>query len=893
MNIKNRVLIIVSAIILVLTFSYLYDGLSHYNREIDLAVHAQDKIIDNVTKHIQRFVFNQYHNEIRNLVKDNPSISEAFARKDRQRLLELSVPLYKRYHEENKFFHAMDYNLPDGTVFLRVQKPELHGDNIAESRPIIAAVHEKKQQRSGYDIGKHGAIFWVAEPVFYDEQYIGAVEFGIEVKQLEEALSKSLESNVSSLLKANQWQKAELIEHGFQDFGDYVLMTRSGTPFDQISHALDFAHEDEIKVVIDGKEHVLHSCAYLKDFQGQSMGRLVLLQDISSHIDKKRKFVFHTLGLTLAMLGVSFLVLYYSFNKLIGRLEEYAANLKETQHELQEAHDVLEQRVEERTSELVETNATLKEEVQVRAKAEKKLNDQGRFLESIIESLIHPFYVIDAASYVVVLANKAACEHMGPDSYFGLTCHSLTHNSPQPCKGDDHPCPLREVKKSKKPVVVEHVHLDSEGNEHLFEINAYPIFDKYGEVAQIVEYAIDVTDRKHAEEEKEVLRSQLLASQKMEAVGILAGGVAHDFNNVLTTILGYSQIMALKLDEEDPMRDMVEEIYDAAERAAGLTRQLLAFSRKQVMELKIVNLNTIVENISKMLGRLIGEDIKLNIAMAEDVGNIKADVGQMEQVLMNLVVNARDAMPNGGKITVETGEVILDEKYAAVHTDVEPGLYAMLTVTDTGAGMSREIQEKIFEPFFTTKRRGKGTGLGLATVYGIVKQQKGHIYVYSEEGQGTTFKIYIPVVEGQEFVKQESDSRTMPQGTETIMIVDDDPSIRKLVWDTMEPLGYQLLEAGSGEDALALFERSGGKVDLVLSDLIMPGINGQELLEALREKDPSIRTIIMSGYTDNIVVQHGVLKPGVIFLNKPLLPISLAVKIRNVLDGLEDSVEDA
>jgi signal transduction histidine kinase len=441
------------------------------------------------------------------------------------------------------------------------------------------------------------------------------------------------------------------------------------------------------------------------------------------------------------------------------------------------------------------------------------------------------------------------------------------------------------VKKTKKPATVEHIHYDQENNERHFEIHAYPMFDKDGNVSHVIEYNLDVTDRKISDEEKEKLRTQLFASQKMEAVGVLAGGVAHDFNNILTTILGYSQIMALKLEEENPMREMVEDIHDAAERASGLTRQLLAFSRKQVMEMKVVCFNTIVENISRMLSRLIGEDVKMRLTLSQSIGNVKVDIGQIEQVIMNLVVNARDAMPSGGQLTIKTDQVELDTQYAATHHGVEPGMYTVLVVTDTGKGMSHDLQEKIFEPFFTTKKRGKGTGLGLATVYGIVRQHNGHIYVYSELDKGTTFKIYLPVVEESAEEISKKESRTMPQGNEMILIVDDDDAIRRLIRDALEPLGYTILEAGSGEDALAVLGRTKEKVDLVLTDLIMPGMNGQELIETILQDQPDIKSILMSGYTDDIIAERGDLKPGVNFINKPLLPIALSNKVRDVLDA--------
>lgn len=302
--------------------------------------------------------------------------------------------------------------------------------------------------------------------------------------------------------------------------------------------------------------------------------------------------------------------------------------------------------------------------------------------------------------------------------------------------------------------------------------------------------------------------------------------------------------------------------------------------------MKVVGLNTIVENISKMLTRLIGEDIDMRLVMAESTGSVKVDVGQIEQVLMNLVVNARDAMPDGGKLTIETSQVELDEEYSFKHHSVKPGMYTALTVTDTGKGMSTDVLEKIFEPFYTTKKRDKGTGLGLATVYGIVRQHNGHIYVYSEPEKGTTFKVYLPLTEeGIQKEEASKESHIMPLGDETLMIVDDDDAIRRLIKDTLEPLGYNVIEAGSGEDALAVMRRTEEKIDLVLTDLIMPGMNGQELIDILETEQSGIKSILMSGYTNDIVTERGDMKPGGNFVNKPLLPVALANKIRDVLEA--------
>jgi signal transduction histidine kinase len=379
---------------------------------------------------------------------------------------------------------------------------------------------------------------------------------------------------------------------------------------------------------------------------------------------------------------------------------------------------------------------------------------------------------------------------------------------------------------------------------------------------------------------------QLLQSQKLEAVGRLAGGISHDFNNLLTVILGYSDIMKRSLQEGHPLRRNVEEIVRASERAASLTRQLLAFSRKQVMQPKVFDLNTVVTDLEKMLRRMIGEDLELRVSLQSEVGNIEADPVQLEQVIMNLVVNARDAMPKGGKLSIETTNVYLDEAYAREHVSVVPGDYVMLAISDTGCGMAEETRQHIFEPFFTTKEQGKGTGLGLSMVYGIVKQSGGNIWVYSEEERGTTFKIYFPrVTVHAEEHKRTSEALDVPHGIETILLVEDAELVRNLARQVLEGAGYRVLEAASAEAAIALCEKiNGDRIDLLLTDVIMPGMSGNEMSRVLCAKHPEMPVLYMSGYTDDAIVQHGVLEAGINFLQKPFTPGALALKVREVLD---------
>ena len=407
------------------------------------------------------------------------------------------------------------------------------------------------------------------------------------------------------------------------------------------------------------------------------------------------------------------------------------------------------------------------------------------------------------------------------------------------------------------------------------------ISDPAGQTDYISGVFFDITDRK-------LLEDQLLHAQKMEAVGLLAGGIAHDFNNLLSAIMGYSEIMILDLGNDDPLYQCAHEIMKAADQGASLTNKLLAFSRKQILQPRLIDFNVIVSDMDKMLRRLIGEDIDLVTHCAEKLGLVKADPGQIEQILMNLAVNARDAMHSGGKLTIETASVWLDESYAQNHAEVTPGPYVMLAVTDNGAGMDADKLQHIFEPFFTTKESGKGTGLGLAMVYGIVKQSGGHIWVYSEPGQGTTFKVYFPQSEEElapAAARPARKPRKPARGEETILLVEDDTALKGLISKALQKYGYAVWEAANGDEALAICDKKRGPIHLLLTDVVMPQMGGRELAERLAQLRPEIKVLYMSGYTTNAVVHHGVLDAGINFIQKPVKILSLIQKVREVLEA--------
>ena len=420
-------------------------------------------------------------------------------------------------------------------------------------------------------------------------------------------------------------------------------------------------------------------------------------------------------------------------------------------------------------------------------------------------------------------------------------------------------------------------HLEWKGGSYACHVE--PLRGAGGEVQGAVCMALDVTDRKQLEE-------QFRQAQKMEAVGRLAGGIAHDFNNLLMVIQGYADLLTDRLPEGDSMRRNAEQIQMAAQRATSLTRQLLAFSRKQMLAPKVLSLQSVVADMEKILRRLIGEDIELHTSAAPDLGLVKADRSQLEQVIMNLAVNARDAMPKGGRLTIEAANVDLDSTFAESPAVVSPGKYILLAVTDTGCGMDAATQAHIFEPFFTTKEKGKGTGLGLATVYGIVKQSGGYVWVYSEPGRGTAFKIYLPRIE-EESLQSSSDARQdarpLQQGSETILLVEDEKGVRELAREYLQMTGYSVIQAEDGASALELAAEHSGPIHLLMTDVVMPGISGRELAERMKKIRPEIKVLYMSGYTDQAVVHHGILESDAVLLQKPFTLPTLASKLREIL----------
>ncbi|HSM81550.1 MAG TPA: response regulator, partial [Nodosilinea sp.] len=565
----------------------------------------------------------------------------------------------------------------------------------------------------------------------------------------------------------------------------------------------------------------------------------------------------------------------------ITQLLERRAEPSVRQPQLQE-HDLLKdysetlfRKLEQKIEGLEQTNHRLWAEIAERQRTEAALRDSEARYRQLFQAITDPLFVYDCETLVYLAVNDAAVAEYGYsyDEFLTMTIRDVR-------PPEDVPALLEMLAQAGSALEQRGTwrHRKKNGDIINVEISAYGL--TFAERPACLVQARNVTEQRRLEE-------QFRQAQKMEAIGRLAGGIAHDFNNLVTVIKGYSEILQGRIGAGDPASELLGEIHKAGERAGMLTRQLLAFSRQQVLEPQVLNLNAVVGETETMLRRLIGEDVVLVTRLSPRLGRVKTDPGQIEQVLMNLAVNARDAMPQGGTLTLETEVVQLDELFCRRTAGLTPGDYVRLTVSDSGCGMDAATQAKMFEPFFTTKAVGKGTGLGLATVHGIVTQSGGHVAVESAVGQGTTFTVYLPLV--ADGVQRESGegvrSHPLSQGHETVLVVEDEAAVRALETHILQRCGYRVLEAANGQEALDLAQQEPGPIHLLVSDVVMPHLGGRELAEQIACTRPDCKVLFLSGYTDDVIIHHGVETAAFAFLQKPFTPSTLAQKVRQVLDG--------
>ncbi len=529
--------------------------------------------------------------------------------------------------------------------------------------------------------------------------------------------------------------------------------------------------------------------------------------------------------------------------------------------------------------EIGELGQKFNEMLDIRQEAEEKARQSEVYIKNILESVNDAFIVVDQ-EYRIISVNRAYCAqaNMPPEEIIGKQCYEISHRSNVPCFMAGERCPVKHTLESHAPDNVVHVHRGSDGLPFDIEIRSFPLMDSSGTVKSVIEVIRDVSEKRRLEE-------QLRQSQKMEAIGILSGGIAHDFNNILQAVVGCGELLGDSMEAGDPRKKYIEVIMSSAGKATDLIKGLLAFSRKQISNQKTMDINQILRNAEKILSRVIGEDIELVLDLSPQDIIVLADPSQMDQVLMNLVTNARDAMPEGGRLKVSSEVIEIDDEFVRTYNYGTQGMYGLVSVSDTGKGMDKETLEKIFDPFFSTKEVGKGTGLGLAVVYGIVEQHNGVIHAYSELGKGSTFKIYLPLAKAPPEGPAAAEEETLAVGgTETLLLAEDNEEIRAFLKDMIERRGYNVLEASDGEEAVRLFEEHRGKIRLLLFDMVMPRMDGKKAYDRIRETRPDIRAIFITGYATAVINEKAASIKDVDFISKPVSPKKLLRKIRQALD---------
>jgi PAS domain S-box-containing protein len=613
----------------------------------------------------------------------------------------------------------------------------------------------------------------------------------------------------------------------------------------------------------------------LDSIRTEQVGLLEQQEQASANIGNNNKafsIFFSVLGMLL--LSIAFFGIEYHLK------ERRKAEIR-----LTKLNDELEEHVAKRVAQFHEINRNLIMEAVKREQAEEDVQQQHEFLRMIIDTDPNLIFVKNWDGKFT-LVNRALAQ------IYGTTAENLigkndadfnkNHEQVQHFRRDD-----QAVIASRKAKFIpeEPVTNAGTGEVRWFQTYKVPLVTAGNSVSHLLGVSTDITERKVAEEELARAQQQLVQSQKLEAVGRLAGGLAHDFNNILGVVLGYGEQVLQTLHKEADERRYVQRIVEAGNRAARLVQQLLAFSRKQVLQPRVISLNAIVLEMKQLLDRLAGENIEIKVNLAPDLGSVKADPAQLERVVMNLVVNARDAMPEGGKLILETANAELDDSYISHHAPVVPGRYVMLAISDTGVGIDADMQSKIFDPFFTTKGPNRGTGLGLSIVHGIINQSGGYIWVYSEAGKGATFKIYLPLVDAKaEPISVAANFSQQPTGTETILVVEDDKLLREFICEVLGANGYTVLPANNGAEAIEVCRKHKGPIGLLLTDVVMPGMSGRTLANQINPTRPAMKVLYMSGYTEDAIVHHGVLDTGVQLIQKPFTIGALARKVRELLE---------
>ena len=873
MDIRAKAILSVMLTITILTSVFVFMSIQQQHGHLQNIIQTKQENAIFLAENLQEQSFSVYKSRIVSLATTKKEVIDAFAKRDREALYQATLPFFKTIKGENPYFTIMHFHLPDNSSFLRMHLPELHGDDLAEMRPIVREVNSSHKQRVGYEVGKMGLFYRVVQPVFKEEQYLGALEFGLSHEQLVSLLQQRISPEIAVAVKSANWQKATLVAGKKIEQGEYTFLPKQNGIFGKLGAKNLLDQDNNRRYTVDGKTYILFSNIELKNFQKEPIAKILVALDISQELAEAKTFIIKVLLLAALLLLISSLVLYFSFGQLLTRILNLNTSLSRSNEEL----------------------TTAKAHV-------------DNILASMSDGLL-----VTTADGTINKANQALCRLLGYSAAELLDKKIFSFfANPAEVAASFAPCESAKWCSISK---AEHQLLSKEGARVPILFSATPLADETGSLLGIVCIFTDITERKNAEtalreahdllEQRVIERTRELAeantaltremaerkraeaelrqAQKMRAIGTLAGGIAHDFNNILTAIIGYTQLAMQRVTSDATSRSYLGEVFIASQRAQKLVQQILTFSRQSEQEKRPIEIHLIVKEALKLLRASLPANIEIVQDIPARCGTVMADPTQIHQVVMNLCTNAYHAMQEkGGTLTVSLAETAA----ANISPPLPSGDYLQLMVSDTGCGMDTSILERIFEPYFTTKEQGKGTGLGLAVTHGIVEGHGGHIRVVSTTGIGSTFSIYLPLHKQLQAEPLEAvEKKEIRGGSEHILVVDDEQELAQLLEMFLNHYGYRVTSLSDSTAAYEWFRTNQQDVDLVITDMSMPHLTGKELAEKILAERPELPIILCTGFSEQINAESARQLGIRAFLLKPFQEKELAELVREVLDS--------
>ncbi|MFA7348667.1 MAG: ATP-binding protein [Desulfurivibrionaceae bacterium] len=873
MDIRAKAILSVMLTITILTSIFVFMSIQQRNDHLQNVIQAKKESSNFLAENLQEQIFAAYKSRIVSLATTKKEVIDAFASRDREALHRAALPFYRTIMGENPYFTIMHFHLPENASFLRMHLPQLHGDDLAAIRPMVREVNRTHKQRSGYEVGKNGLFYRIVQPVFKEERYLGALEFGISHEQLVNLLRQRISPEIAVAVKSGEWQKATLVAENKSEQGEYAFLPTQNGVFGKIDPRILLDQENNRRYTVGGKTYILFSNIELQNFQKKPIAKILVAQDISGELTKARNFIIKAVLLALLLLIIASLVLYFSFGQLLTRIFNLNASLSRSNQNLTTAKAYVDNILASMNDGLLVTTA----EGRISKANEALCRLLGYPEAELVEKNIASFFA-NPAEIEMNLARRGSegCniskaerrlltkEGAGVPVLFSGTALAGETGSPPGivCIVTD----ITDRKKSETALREAH------------DLLEHRVIERTRELAEAnTALTKEMAERKRAE-------AELRQAQKMRAIGTLAGGIAHDFNNILTAILGYTQLAQERVKSDATCRSYMDGVFTAGLRARELVRQILTFSRQDEQEKKPIEIHLIIKEALKLLRASLPANIEIVQDIPSSCGAVLADPTQIHQVVMNLCTNAYHAMQEkGGTLTVSLGETAA----ANISPSLPEGDYLQLVVRDTGCGMDTSILERIFEPYFTTKEEGKGTGLGLAVTHGIVESHGGHIRVASTTGLGTTFSIYLPLHKG--LPAEALEPLEKPEflgGSERILVVDDEKEIVQLLEIFLADFGYRITSLSDSTAAYAWFCANPREVDLVITDMSMPHLTGKELATKMLALRPDLPIILCSGFSE-VISEEDVKKIGIrAFFLKPFLDkVVVARLVRQVLDS--------